>query len=277
MQKRPRSRQSVGRSAAPLGIVRRFFSENMMQTSSALAFTTLMALVPLVAVVLAVAGAVPFLDLLVNRLDLLIREALLPSGAAGAIAGNIGKFSHKAQQLTWAGIALLSVTAFLLMNTIERAFNHLWLVKPRPILARIRLYAFVMMVWPFVLGAVAGVMSFAVTTSLGWFDEPLWFRRLALKVLAMLLLGLFFSFLYYAVPNAEVSKRAAVTGGVFAALAFSLMQKVFEMFLVSSATLKSIYGAFAAFPVFLVWLHLSWAVVLFGGLIVATMSRPARR
>jgi membrane protein len=277
MQKRPRSRQSVGRSAAPLGIVRRFFSENMMQTSSALAFTTLMALVPLVAVVLAVAGAVPFLDLLVNRLDLLIREALLPSGAAGAIAGNIGKFSHKAQQLTWAGVALLSVTAFLLMNTIERAFNHLWLVKPRPILARIRLYAFVMMVWPFVLGAVAGVMSFAVTTSLGWFDEPLWFRRLALKVLAMLLLGLFFSFLYYAVPNAEVSKRAAVTGGVFAALAFSLMQKVFEMFLVSSATLKSIYGAFAAFPVFLVWLHLSWAVVLFGGLIVATMSRPARR
>ncbi len=277
MQKRPRSRQSVGHSAGPLGIVRRFFSENMMQTSSALAFTTLMALVPLVAVVLAVAGAVPFLDLLVNRLDLLIREALLPSGAAGAIAGNIGKFSHKAQQLTWAGIALLSVTAFLLMNTIERAFNHLWLVKPRPILARFRLYVFVMMVWPFVLGAVAGVMSFAVTTSLGWFDEPLWFRRLALKVLAMLLLGLFFSFLYYAVPNAEVSKRAAVTGGVFAALAFSLMQKVFEMFLVSSATLKSIYGAFAAFPVFLVWLHLSWAVVLFGGLIVATMSRPAKR
>ena len=277
MQRRPRSRQSVGHSAGPLGIVRRFFSENMMQTSSALAFTTLMALVPLVAVVLAVAGAVPFLDLLVNRLDLLIREALLPSGAAGAIAGNIGKFSHKAQQLTWAGIALLSVTAFLLMNTIERAFNHLWLVKPRPILARCRLYVFVMMVWPFVLGAVAGVMSFAVTTSLGWFDEPLWFRRLALKVLAMLLLGLFFSFLYYAVPNAEVSKRAAVTGGVFAALAFSLMQKVFEMFLVSSATLKSIYGAFAAFPVFLVWLHLSWAVVLFGGLIVATMSRPARR
>lgn len=277
MQKRPRSRQVVGRSAGLSGIVRRFFSENMMQTSSAMAFTTLMALVPLVAVVLAVAGAIPFFDLLVNRLDLLIREALLPSGAAGAIAGNIGKFSHKAQQLTWAGIALLSVTAFLLMNTIERAFNHLWLVKPRPILARFRLYAFVMMVWPFMLGAVAGVMSFAVTASLGWFDEPLWFRRLALKVLAMLLLGLFFSFLYYAVPNAEVTKRAAVTGGLFATVAFSLMQKVFEMFLVSSATLKSIYGAFAVFPVFLVWLHLSWAVVLFGGLIVATMSCPARR
>jgi membrane protein len=277
MQKHSRSRSVSPRSAASLNIFRRFHSENMMQTSSALAFTTLMALVPLVAVVLAVAGAIPFFDVLVNRLDLLIREALLPTGAAGAIAGNIGKFSHKAQQLTLAGIGLLAVTAFLLMNTIERAFNHLWHVKPRPILARIRLYAFVMMVWPFVLGAVAGVVSVAVTTSLGLFDEPLWIRRMALKMVAMLLLGVFFSFLYFAVPNAEVSRRAAMIGGVFAALAFSVMQKGFELFLVGSATLKSIYGAFAVFPVFLVWLHLSWAVVLFGGLIVATLSRQAKR
>ncbi|AXS79392.1 YhjD/YihY/BrkB family envelope integrity protein [Dechloromonas sp. HYN0024] len=273
------SRTRRGHAPQPrtVGIFRRFLSENMMQTSAALAFTTLMALVPLVAVVLSVAGAVPYLDLLVARLDLLIREALLPPGAAGAIAGNIGKFSHKAQNLTLAGIAVLSVTAFLLMHTIERAFNHLWHVEPRPLLDRLRLYAFVMAVWPFVLGAVAGAMSFAVTTSLGWFDEPIWFRRFALKAVAVLILGLFFSFLYYAVPNAQVTRRAALAGGVFATLAFSLMQKFFESFLVSSAMLKSIYGAFAAFPVFLVWLHLSWAVVLFGGLIAASIKRPAKR
>lgn len=275
MQSPSRNRRT--KQTGTLSIFRRFHSENMMQTSSALAFTTLMALVPLVAVVLSVAHAVPFLDLLVARLDLLIREALLPTGAAGAIAGNIGKFSQKAQQLTLAGIAVLGVTAFLLMNTIERAFNHLWQVKPRPLLARFRLYAFVMAVWPFVLGAVAGAMSFAVTTSLGLFDEPIWFRRMALKAVAVLLLGLFFSFLYYAVPNAEVSRRAALTGGIFATLAFSVMQKIFEAFLVSSAMLKSIYGAFAVFPVFLVWLHFSWAVVLFGGLVAASVSRPAKR
>ncbi|MBL8428319.1 MAG: YihY family inner membrane protein [Dechloromonas sp.] len=249
----------------------------MMQTSSALAFTTLMALVPLVAVVLSVASIVPYLDSLVDRLELLIREALLPPGAAGTIAGSIGKFSHKAQRLTMAGIAVLGVTAFLLMNTIERAFNQLWQVRPRPVLARLRLYAFVMAVWPFVLGAVAGAMSFAVTTSLGWFDEPVWIRRVALKAVAMVLLGLFLSFLYFAVPNARVSRRAALTGGIFATLAFSVMQKVFELFLVSSAMLKSIYGAFAVFPVFLVWLHLSWAVILFGGLIAASVNCPAKR
>jgi membrane protein len=277
MQSPSRNRHRRTKQTGTLSIFSRFHSENMMQTSAALAFTTLMALVPLVAVVLSVAHAVPFLDMLVARLDLLIREVLLPTGAAGAIAGNIGKFSHKAQQLTLAGIAVLGVTAFLLMNTIERAFNHLWQVKPRPLLARLRLYAFVMAVWPFVLGAVASAMSFAVTASLGLFDEPVWFRRMVLKGVAVLLLGLFFSFLYYAVPNAEVSRRAALTGGIFATVAFAIMQKIFEAFLVSSAMLKSIYGAFAVFPVFLVWLHFSWAVVLFGGLVAASVSRPAKR
>ena len=277
MQNHSRNRRQSSKAGGLPGIVRRFFGENMMLTSSALAFTTLMSLVPLAAVVLAVADAVPYLDLLVGRLDAMLREALLPSGAAAAIAGNIGRFSHKAKQLTVAGIAVLSVTAFLLINTIEKAFNHLWQVRPRPILARLRLYAFVMAVWPFILGAVAGVLSFAVTTSLGFFDEPMWMRRFILKAVTTILLGLFFSFLYYAVPNAAVFRRAAICGGVFAALVFSAMQKVFELFLVSSATLKSIYGAFAVFPVFLIWLQLSWAVVLFGGLVAATMNRRLLR
>ncbi|MGE5470715.1 MAG: YhjD/YihY/BrkB family envelope integrity protein [Bacteroidota bacterium] len=249
----------------------------MMQTSSALAFTTLMALVPFVAVVLSVASALPYLDLLLGRLDLLIQGSLLPHGAAGAIAGSIGKFSHRAQGLTLAGIAILGVTAFMLMNTIERALNHLWQVQPRPWLARIRLYAFAMVVWPFALGAVAAAVSFAVSTSLGLFDEPAWFRRGLLNGVSSVLLGLFFSFIYYAVPNVEVPRRAALSGGLFATLAFSAMQKVFELYLASSALLKSVYGAFAVFPVFLVWLHLSWAVVLFGGLIAAKLSRPAKR
>jgi membrane protein len=249
----------------------------MVQTSAALAFTTLMALVPLVAVILSVAEAVPFLDVLIGRLDLVVRDALLPTGVAGTVAGSIGRFSHKAQGLTMAGIAVLSVTALLLLNTIERTFNHLWQVKPRPLLRRLKLYAFVMAVWPFVLGAIAGAMSFAVTVSLGFVDESASVRKIMFKGLSILLLGLFFTFLFYAVPNANVPRRAALTGGLFATVAFSLMQKIFELYLVKSALIKSVYGAFAAFPVFLVWLHLSWVVVLLGGLIAATLSRPAQR
>lgn len=277
MSKSLRSRRKPARAGGISGIVRRFRDENMLQTSAALAFTTLVSLVPLVTVIVAVAGKVPYFDLLLGRLEGLIREALLPPGAGGTIAGSIGGFSRKAQQLTLAGIALLGVTAFMLMQTIERTFNHLWQVAPRPFLARLRLYALVMAVWPFVLGAVVGLVSFAVSTSLGLFDEPLWFRRLAIKGSALILLGLSFAGLYHAVPNVRVEWRAALTGGLFATIAFAVMQKVFESFLVSSAMLKSIYGAFAAFPVFLVWLNLSWAVVLVGGLIAAQVNGPARR
>lgn len=258
------------------GIVHRFKSENMMQTAAALAFTTLLSLVPLVAVVLAVAGALPYLDTLVVRLEGLIREALLPGGAAAPIVSNIGNFSQRAQQLTAAGLGFLAITAFMLMNTIERAFNHVWRVQPRPLLARLRLYAFVMMVWPFILGAVVAATSFAVSTSLGLFDEPAWMRRVVFKGMSVGLLAFFFSFLYYAVPNVSVSRGAALLGGIFAALAFAGMQKLFELYLASTAVLKSVYGAFAAFPVFLVWLQLSWVIVLVGGLLVASF-RPAKR
>lgn len=272
MQTPIRYRKLPRRLDGPWALLRRFGSENMMQTSAALAFTTLMALVPLVTLVLSVADVIPYFDQLVARLDFLIQGSLLPSGASSTIAKSIGDFSHKAQQLTWAGIGVLAVSAFLLLHTIERAFNHVWRVKPRPWYARLRLYAFVMMVWPFALGAIAGGMSFAVTTSLGLFDEPAWIRRWAFKVLGYGLQALFFAFLYHSVPNAPVSKRAAAYGGTFATVAFAVMQRIFELFLVKSALLKSIYGAFAVFPVFLVWLNFSWAVVLFGGLIAAAAT-----
>ena len=257
------------------GIVRRFFSENMLQTSAALAFNTLLALVPVVAVILAVADRVPYFDVLLGRLEPLLSETLLPSGAASAIAGGIGRFSQRAQQLTVAGLLLLGLTAFLLLHTIERTFNHLWRVAPRPLAARLGLYAFVMAVWPFILGAITLAISMAVSMSLGIADWPDWVRLLLSKGTSVLMLGLFFAFLYYAVPNARVARRAALAGGAFAALAVVAMQKLFEFYLSSSGFFRSIYGALAAVPIFLVWLHLSWAIVLFGGLLAARLNRSA--
>lgn len=271
MQARPRKK-----SSAIATIFRRFGTENMAQTAAALAFTTLLSLVPLVTLVVSVASLIPYFDVLINRLDAIVLSSLLPAGSAGVINKYIGNFANKARSLTVPGVLMLVVTAFLLMQTIERTFNHLWQVKPRPILQRVRLYAFVMILWPFLLGGLAALMSYAVTTSLGFVAEPVWVRKFVFKVLSFILLGGFFGFLYYAVPNAKVSKWAAFTGGLFATSMFALMQKGFELYLASVGTFKSIYGAFAAMPIFLIWLHLSWAVVLFGGLIAATLFRPAR-
>jgi membrane protein len=274
MRNRTRRRRPDPWAGPLLNIPRRFVAENLLQTSAALAFTTLLSLVPAVALLLAVADVVPLLHRLLTGLASVVREVLLPSGNATAIGGSIGRFSQRAQQLTTLGIAFLGVTAFMLMHTIERTLNHVWRVAPRPFLKRVRLYVLAILVWPFVLAAVASVILFAVTASLGFFDESVAARRVILKGISLVLLGGFFSLLYFAVPNAPVARRGALLGGTFASLAFAGMQRIFETFLVSSALFKSVYGAFAALPVFLVWLHLSWAVILLGALIAATVRPP---
>lgn len=258
-------------------IFRRFADENMPQTAAALAFTTLLALVPMLTLIVSVADAIPYLDLLIARLDAILVKELLPQGStANTISNYLTRFTGKARSLTVPGLAVLAITTFLLLQTIERAFNHLWQVAPRPLLQRIRLYAIVIILWPFLLGAIAAAASFIISTSLGFINEPSWVRAGIFKGLSALLLGLFFAFIYYTLPNAKVEKRAAFSGGAFVALLFGLMQKGFELFLASSS-FKSIYGAFAAAPIFLIWLHLCWTVVLSGGLIAATVFRHSRR
>lgn len=274
MLSRPRPRTLLSQLAT---IVRRFRTEHMGNTAAALAFTTLLALVPLVTLIASVASFVPYFDLLIARFDQAVVSGLLPSGSAGVINAHVSKYALKARTLTVPGIAMLIVTAFLLMQTIERTFNHLWQVKPRPVAQRFGLYAAAMLLWPFVMGGLAALMSYAVTTSLGFFSEPPWVRKMLLKTVSVIVLGVFFTFLYYSVPNAKVSKWAALSGGIFATAMFGLMQKGFEVYLASIGTFKSIYGAFAAVPIFLIWVYLSWVVVLIGGLIAATLFRPARR
>lgn len=267
-----------GSRFGPIGvIVRRFREENMAQTAAALAFTTLLALVPLVTVVVAMSSLIPFLDTLLQRLDALLIETLLPKGAGGTIAGYLGRFSQKAQQLTWTGLGFVALTALMLMHTIERTFNHLWQVEPRPFLQRLRRYALAMVVWPIALGAITAFITYALTLSLGFVDESTATRRTLFKWAYVALMGIFFAYIYHAVPNARVSRVGAVSGGVFATLAIALMQKGFEVYLSSFGTFKSIYGAFAVAPIFLVWLHFSWAVVLIGALIAATPWGSAPR
>jgi len=258
-------------------IVQRFFSENMLQTSAALAFTTLLALVPVITLVLSLASALPLFDILIKRLDSLMVENLLPASSAGVIAAHVRRFCDSASALAAPGIAMLAVTAILLLHTIEETFNRLWQVKPRPYWQRLRLYAFVVIVFPPLLGIIAFISTHAITASLGFIDERFGMHGPAYKGLSILLLSLFFSFLYYAVPNAKVSKPAALAGGLFASVMFTLMQKGFELYLANFGAYKSVYGAFSAVPIFLIWLYLSWALILLGGLLAATVfSRPRR-
>lgn len=244
---------------------------------ASLAFTTLLALVPLVTVSLSILSALPWFDGLVGRLDNFFVDVLLPSRSGKTIAAYVTSFAHKSRKLTGMGLVLLGLTSFFLLHTIERVFNHLWGAKrPRHWLRRVRLYSTVIVLGPLLLAIFAGLLSYAVTVSLGFFDESAWVHREVLKAASLILLGGFFVFLYYSIPNASVQLHHAVKGALLAVFLFALMQHGFELYLTKFASYSAVYGSLAALPIFLVWLYLSWGVIMVGGLLVATLGQAGQ-
>jgi len=255
-----------------LRLIRRFGEEGLGQISASLAFTTLLSLVPMAALALAFASAFPAFSSFVDHVDKLLVAHLLPAGAAGLISGKLLHFSRRAAEVSGWGIAVLVVTAFLMINTIEDAFNHVWRVRTlRPLWQRLALYTIVVTAWPLGIGALLAATSSVLTASFGLLGELRWARAPLFKGVSSAVLVLFFAFLYRAVPNVRVRWRDAAIAGTFAALGFVVLQQGFELYLAYFPSYRAIYGAFATVPLFLLWVYLSWAVVLLGALVAATL------
>lgn len=235
----------------------------------------------MVGLVLAFVSAFPTFEVVVHQIEQLLISYLLPAGSADLISGRILKFSRRASEVNTFGVAVLAFTAYVLLNTIERALNHVWRVPaPRPMWQRLFLYVVTLAAWPILIGGLLAATSAAVTTSLGWVKLDVWLLAPVVKVISFAALALFFAFIYYAVPNTPVRWREAAIAGIAAAIGFVLLQMAFALYLAYFPSYKAIYGAFATVPIFLLWIYLSWAVVLVGGLIAATLpefDRPRRR
>jgi membrane protein len=260
--------------------VSRFREERCAQAAASLAFTTLLALVPLLTVALVLISHFDLLSGLGTSLRAFLLANLLPEKAGKVIATYALQFSQKTGRLTVLGMGMLVTTALLLMFSIDRVFRQIWRVsQPRPLLKRIIVYLGGLILGPVVLGACVAMATYLVTASLGLVNEPRWLTDLFLKSLAVLLLAALCGGIYYAVPNRPVAPRHAVLGGVLAAVGFAVVQRGFGYYITAFPNYTLIYGAFAAVPIFLVWLYLSWLVVLAGALTVAVMGemRPASR
>ena len=253
-------------------ILRRFIEENFDQISASLAFTTLLSLVPLVALVLGVISVLPVFNEMVQQIDHFVVRSLLPERSAELIIVHVLEFSQKAANFTVAGLLALIVTILFLLASVERAFNQVWRVrKDRSLWRKLRLSVVVVVLWPVVVTGVILAIYQAVKTSLGLIDDPEWLHVVSLKVAGVVVAAFFFAGLYYAVPNARVRWRDAASAGAFSAIGFALMQKAFEFYLANFPSMTVVYGAFATVPIFLLWMYLSWAVVLLGALVAATL------
>lgn len=259
-------------------MVQRFRAERCMQTAAALSFTTLLGLVPMLVIGASLIEMLPFGVKLAAALENFLLATLLPEKAGVVIAKYLGQFAHRADRVPWLGLGTLAATALMQMLTIEHTFNALWKVRrARPLLKRLAMHAVALLAGPLVFGAALASITYLAGVSFGFFDEPHWVRVLFAQVLPVIFLAVLLGLLYWAVPNRPVSRWHAGMAGLLVALAFAGMQRLFALYIVKLSTYTTVYGAFAALPVFLVWLHLSWSVILLGALMVAEWPAASRR
>lgn len=259
--------------------VQRFREERCAQAAASLAFTTLLALVPLLTVALVVISQFELFAGLGAALRSFLQANLLPERAGKVITTYALQFTQKTGRLTALGTGMLVVTALLLLFSIDRVFSQIWRVKqPRPLVKRIFLYLGGLILGPVVMGACVAAATYLLTASLGLINEPKWISDLFLKTLPALLLAGLCGLIYYFMPNRPVAPRHAFTGGMVAALGFAIIQRGFGFYVAAFPNYTLIYGAFATVPIFLVWMYLSWLVVLGGALTTAVLGemRPAR-
>ena len=256
---------------------RRFREERCLQVASSLTFTALLALVPIVTVALTLMSAFPvFRELMLNVQQFLVQNMLPES--ANNIAHYAEVFADNAARLTAVGVAFLFVTAMIVLLTIDRALNQIWRVpRPRTIVQRIFIYWALLTIGPVLIGASLSLTSWMLGLSLGLVRDVPYAGLVLLKMVPMLLTGLAFALLYITVPNRRVLVRDALSGGFLAALAFEAMKQSFAFYITHFPTHRVVYGAFASVPIFLLWIYLSWIVVLFGAASTAVMPEWRER
>ncbi|MFX1736624.1 YihY family inner membrane protein [Paraburkholderia sp. A1RI_3L] len=253
---------------------RRSAEDRIPQVAGSLTFTTLLSLVPLATVAFALFTAFPIFAQFQMSLQGFLADHLMPSQINDQIFRYLNQFASKAKGLTTMGMIVLFVTSVMTMMTIESAFNVIWRVrKPRPFAQRVLVYWAVLTLGPILVGVSLSISSYLFTKSLafaagqsgsGVIEWLLTGAMLPLMVLA-------FTMLYVYLPNCRVEWRDAVVGGVCAAVAFELAKRGFGYYVRRIPTYTAVYGAFAAAPMFLLWMYLSWFITLAGAMIASAL------
>tara|TARA_R110002124_G_scaffold126334_4_gene285851 strand:+ start:599 stop:1864 length:1266 start_codon:yes stop_codon:yes gene_type:complete len=253
-------------------LVNRFIADRCSENAAALTYMSLFALVPLLTVLYTMASAIPAFQGAEQQMQALLFEHLVPQSSAN-IEQYLDEFSQQAKNLTGPGIGFLLVTAIIMLRNIEHAFNNIWRAREnRSPLSSFLLYWAVLTLTPITIGLALGLSTYLASAAHVLDSLDILGVKAYLVQASPLLLSLIgFSLIYAAVPNCPVPFKHAVIGGLFAALAFHAARGLFTKLVVGS-NYTFIYGAFAAVPLFLLWIYLCWNIVLMGGVLVHSLS-----
>lgn len=262
-------------AAFALALPRRLFEDRLTQAAGSLTYTTLLSIVPLLAVALALSTAFPAFDRAMDEVRNYLNKNFLPEARGIHLAvDQLNEFALGARKLTGVGLATLGVTAVMLMLSIDDLLNRIFRVERKRSLAqRIAMYWAVLTLGPLLIGAGLSMTSALAASSFGvlQLDQM---AQVLLRLLPFLLTWAALTALYILVPNRRVALAPALAGGLIAGIAFELAKRGFAIFVSGFPTYTLIYGAFAGPLIFLIWIYVSWLVVLVGATFTATLVEP---
>ena len=260
-------------------VLRRFSRDSCPSVASALSYTSLLALVPMMAIGLAMFAAFPAFSGMRDQLIRVVLENAAPS-LAMMVEDHLQGFIRNAGETTGAGILGLAITAILLINTIQTAFDRIWGGGKGFKLQRLPVYWALITLGPILFGVAFSVSgwAFAMAQSTDFTGVPALVRMLS-AVTPFLLEAIGFALFYRLIPTKPVRLSDAVVGALVAALMFELLKRGFGVYLSFLGSYQTLYGALATLPIFLIWMYMAWLTVLFGAEVTASLPewRSGRR
>jgi membrane protein len=266
-------RPRLDRARAVLSFAARRASQaRLTQIAGSLTFSTMLSLVPLVAVALALFTVFPQFADLRETLEKNLLQGFLPDPFASTILRYLNEFAAKASSVGAVGLAVFCATALTMVMTVDHALNDIWQVRMRRALVqRVLVYWALITAGPVLIAASLTLTSMVTSISFGLMRQLPPAIRSALAAAPILFSCMAFTALYIIVPNRRIDWRDALTGGIVASVLAELLSRSFASYVSHGSTL-TVYGAFAVVPVFLLWIYCSWFTVLFGAAIAATVS-----
>ena len=253
-------------------LTKRFIEDRLNANAAALTFVSLFAFVPLLTVTLSIASALPAAGDIEAKLSDFLLQFLLPESSTQVVQ-YLSTFIDQARSLTVFGVGILLVTAVLMLRNIEKALNDIWRNRAnrRP-LQSFLLYWAVLSLCPAAIGLGLGVRAYLFAATNDWGGiESVGLGSILVGLLPFSISTIGLTALYAVVPNCQVPFRHALIGGVFAAGTFTVARMVFTAVMAESSY-ALVYGAFAAVPLFLLWIYVTWIIVLAGAVLAHSIS-----
>ncbi|MEJ2179167.1 MAG: YhjD/YihY/BrkB family envelope integrity protein [Gammaproteobacteria bacterium] len=262
-------------------VIRDLFEGMLTLQAMSLVYTTLLSIVPLLAVSFSVLKGFG----VHNQIQPMLLNFLAPLGEQGVeITQRIIGFveNTKAGVLGSLGLALLFYTVVSLIQKIEKSFNYTWRVtEQRPLAQRFSDYLSVVLIGPLLIfsaiGITASVTGSAAMQQLEEYEAVSWFIKFISRLVPYLLVIAAFTVVYIFVPNTRVKVRSALVGALVAGILWETTGWVFAVFVVTSAKYAAIYSAFATLIIFMIWLYACWMILLIGASIAFYVQFPEYR